>query len=56
MALQRSRHHDLPKDAVVLTETEALAYQTNILNKWDNRKDVYVAHIIPLFSILPELF
>lgn len=40
MALMKSKIEEVPKDAVVLTEAEALKYQYKILRNWKNQSDV----------------
>ncbi|RZC39401.1 DUF1370 domain containing protein [Asbolus verrucosus] len=40
MALLRKKYSEIPSDAVVLSEDEALKYQTQILNKWKHSSDV----------------
>ncbi|KAJ3640652.1 hypothetical protein Zmor_027200 [Zophobas morio] len=41
MALQRKKISDIPSDAIVLTEDQALKYQANILNKWKHISDIW---------------
>ncbi|XP_005181026.1 uncharacterized protein LOC101888999 [Musca domestica] len=41
MALSRATKEYIPKDAVVITEDEALAYQWNIISKWEKLSDVW---------------
>nr|CAH7768730.1 unnamed protein product [Callosobruchus chinensis] len=41
MALERRRVQELPKDAIILTEDQALKYQTRILNEWKTTSDVF---------------
>lgn len=40
MALSKAKYSEIPSDAVVLTESEAVLYQSRILNKWQNSSDV----------------
>lgn len=40
MALLKARPDDIPADAVILTEKEALIYQTKLLQEWKNTKDM----------------
>lgn len=40
MALSRARPDDLPKDAVLITEDQALKYQWKIVTSWDKLGDV----------------
>nr|XP_023019201.1 uncharacterized protein LOC111508016 [Leptinotarsa decemlineata] len=41
MALERKNFKDIPTDAIVLTEEQALVYQTKILNNWSVPADVF---------------
>ncbi|XP_053965568.1 uncharacterized protein LOC128867953 [Anastrepha ludens] len=41
MALSHARKEDIPKDAVIINEEEALAYQYSVISNWDNRWDVW---------------
>ncbi|VEN54061.1 unnamed protein product [Callosobruchus maculatus] len=41
MALERRRIQDVPKDAIILTEDQALQYQTKILNNWNTPSDIF---------------
>ncbi|XP_052851047.1 uncharacterized protein LOC128261404 [Drosophila gunungcola] len=41
MALSRAKTDDLPKDAVVITEDQALKYQWKIITAWDKMGDVW---------------
>jgi len=40
MALSRAKPDELPKDAVVITEDQALKYQWKIIAAWDKVGDV----------------
>lgn len=40
MALSRARGSDIPKDAVIITEDEALKYQWKIICKWEKLSEV----------------
>jgi len=40
MALSRAKPEELPKDAVVITEDQALKYQWKIIAAWDKVGDV----------------
>lgn len=39
MALQKAKVTDIPDDAVILSEEDALAYQFNIINDWKKSSD-----------------
>ncbi|XP_013101219.1 uncharacterized protein LOC106082987 [Stomoxys calcitrans] len=41
MALSRASKEFIPKDAVVITEEEALTYQWNIISNWEKLSDVW---------------
>ncbi|XP_020712599.1 uncharacterized protein LOC101459145 isoform X2 [Ceratitis capitata] len=41
MALSHATKDDIPKDAVIINEEEALAYQWNVISNWENRWDVW---------------
>lgn len=36
----KKRFSEMPEDAIQLTESEAIKYQTKILKNWKNRSDV----------------
>ena len=40
MALSRNKSEEIPKDAVVLTEDQALTYQWKIISGWENKGEV----------------
>lgn len=40
MALSRARATEIPKDAVVISVEEALAYQWKIISDWDKISEV----------------
>lgn len=42
MALSRATKEFIPKDAVVITEDEALTYQWKIISNWEKLSDVCV--------------
>lgn len=39
MALQKAKFSDIPLDAIVLNEDDALAYQLKTIQEWENKKD-----------------
>ncbi|KAL3278752.1 hypothetical protein HHI36_016280 [Cryptolaemus montrouzieri] len=41
MALVKRKHGNIPEDAVLLSESQALTHQMNILNNWKNAWDVF---------------
>ncbi|CAG9839615.1 unnamed protein product [Diabrotica balteata] len=41
MALQKEKYSKIPEDAVILTEDQALIYQTKLMANWPNTKDVF---------------
>ncbi|XP_044261827.1 uncharacterized protein LOC123009515 [Tribolium madens] len=41
MALLRKNFSDIPPDAVILSEEEALKYQSKLLNTWKNTSDIF---------------
>ncbi|CAH1993972.1 unnamed protein product [Acanthoscelides obtectus] len=41
MALERRRMREIPSDAIILTEEQALQYQTKILNNWKATSDIF---------------
>ncbi|XP_072396145.1 uncharacterized protein [Diabrotica undecimpunctata] len=41
MALQKEKYSKIPEDAVILTEDQALIYQTRLMTNWPNTKDVF---------------
>ncbi|ALC39874.1 CG13392 [Drosophila busckii] len=47
MALSRARPEELPKDAVVITEEQALKYQWKIITAWDKTSDVWSLKYAP---------
>lgn len=40
MALFKDKPHNIPSDAVQLSEKEALEYQLKLLMKWEDKSDV----------------
>lgn len=49
MALSRGRTDELPKDAVIITEGQALAYQWKMISNWDKPGEVFVLHACFVF-------
>ncbi|KAH8355861.1 uncharacterized protein LOC110183827 [Drosophila serrata] len=47
MALSRAKPGELPKDAVVITEDQALKYQWKIITAWDKVGDVWSLRYAP---------
>ncbi|EDV59353.1 uncharacterized protein LOC6540987 [Drosophila erecta] len=47
MALSRAKPGELPKDAVVITEDQALKYQWKIITAWDKIGDVWSLRYTP---------
>nr|XP_016923753.1 uncharacterized protein LOC108005089 [Drosophila suzukii] len=47
MALSRAKPDELPKDAVVITEDQALKYQWKIITAWDKVGDVWSLRYTP---------
>ncbi|KAH8395590.1 hypothetical protein KR222_001682 [Zaprionus bogoriensis] len=47
MALSRANPNLLPKDAVVITEDQALRYQWKIITAWDKQADVWALRYAP---------
>lgn len=45
MALSRGRPNELPPDAVIIDANKAMAYEWQIISKWDQWTDVYAANI-----------
>lgn len=41
MALSHARKEDIPKDAIIVNEEQALAYQWKVISGWGNRWDVW---------------
>ncbi|XP_011197753.1 uncharacterized protein T126a [Bactrocera dorsalis] len=41
MALSHARKEEIPKDAVIISEEQALAYQWSVISGWENRWDVW---------------
>ncbi|KAG5875844.1 hypothetical protein JTB14_012964 [Gonioctena quinquepunctata] len=41
MALEKKHMRDIPSDAVILTEEQALMYQSKILNNWNVTSDIF---------------
>lgn len=42
MALMRNKIAEIPSDAVLLNESDALKYQIDLIRGWTNKNDVYV--------------
>ncbi|KAI9590278.1 hypothetical protein GQX74_008446 [Glossina fuscipes] len=47
MALSRGRTAELPKDAVIITEGQALAYQWKMISNWDKPGEVWSLRYSP---------
>ncbi|XP_030377089.1 uncharacterized protein LOC115625983 [Scaptodrosophila lebanonensis] len=47
MALTRVRRGELPQDAVIITEDQALRYQWKIITAWDKMSDVWSLRYTP---------
>ncbi|KAH8263260.1 hypothetical protein KR044_006505 [Drosophila immigrans] len=47
MALSRAKPDQLPQDAVVITEDQALRYQWKIITSWDKKGDVWSLRYAP---------
>ncbi|EDW03664.1 GH11355 [Drosophila grimshawi] len=47
MALSRAKPEQLPKDAVIITEDQALRYQWKIITSWDKIGDVWSLRYTP---------
>ncbi|XP_056638925.1 uncharacterized protein LOC130446588 [Diorhabda sublineata] len=60
MALQKSRFSQVPQDAVILTEEQALLYYTKILNNWPKTSDVlgykYGCGVLAAASIMSGIY
>lgn len=42
MALLKAKYSEIPSDAVVLTEEEALEYQYKTIYRWKKTSDMYM--------------
>lgn len=40
MALEKKKYSEIPTDAIILSEEEALKYHTKLLNNWKTPSDV----------------
>ncbi|XP_037818447.1 uncharacterized protein LOC119608191 [Lucilia sericata] len=47
MALSRARSNEIPKDAVVISEEQALAYQWKIISNWEKLSEVWSLRYAP---------
>lgn len=44
MALLRAKPHEIPPDAILLSEEDALEYQMKVIRGWKNGSDVSVCN------------
>lgn len=49
MALSRAPKNQIPADAVIMSEDEALAFQWKIITKWEKTSEVYGIKTIVVF-------
>ncbi|XP_036333585.1 uncharacterized protein LOC118744569 [Rhagoletis pomonella] len=49
MALSHARKEEIPKDAIVINEEQALAYQWRVISNWENRWEVWSLRYGPGF-------
>ncbi|XP_066257022.1 uncharacterized protein [Euwallacea similis] len=47
MALLKSKIGEIPEDAIILSETDALKHQMNIIKKWDKSSEVFALRYGP---------